>query len=127
MIDALTNDDYAELFKIESTSSCDAHRSSNQRLEEDPANKLVNKKILQDNEKIKNDKERIYKGKVWKLRKVVERPQSISRKFSKRHCTNKLQYSFYKILRFLFVSVWFYYVPFIVVVTSNIWPVLSNW
>ena len=46
MIDALTNDDYAELFKIESTSSFDAHRSCNQRLEEDPANKLVNKKIL---------------------------------------------------------------------------------
>ena len=45
MRDALENADYAELFKIESTSSVDAHRSSNQRLEADLANVLVNKKI----------------------------------------------------------------------------------
>ena len=45
----------------------------------------------------------------------------------KRSPINFMQYSFYKILRFLFVSVWFYYIPLIVVVISNVYPVFENW
>ena len=62
-----------------------------------------------------------------KKRSLVKRPKSISIKMMKRSPINFIQYSFYKILRFLFVSVWFYYIPLIVVVISNLNPVLTNW
>ena len=124
MKSALEDEDYAELFKIESTSSVDAHRGANQRLEDDPTNRLVNEKIMWDNKKIIESNP---KNKNLILRQSVERPKSISRKWSKRTCKNKMQFSIYKILRILFVSVWFYYFPFIVVVTSNVWPVISHW
>ena len=40
---------------------------------------------------------------------------------------NWLRYSVYKILRFLFVSVWFYYFPFYVIVFQNVFPVAQFW
>ena len=60
-------------------------------------------------------------------RKLEVRPQFISLKPLKRNYENQFKYSVYKILRFAFVSVWFYYFPFFVIVLSNVLPLAEYW
>ena len=44
--------------------------------------------------------------------------------WQKRTCGNKCLYSIYRIFRMLFVSVWFYYAPFIALLLNFMAPVL---
>ena len=62
-----------------------------------------------------------------KEKEKVVRPKGVSLKLKKRKCCNCIQYSVYKTLRFLFVSVWFYYIPLVVVMLTNIAPVVTHW
>jgi len=46
------------------------------------------------------------------------------RKWSQRVCTNKCTYSIYRIFKTLFVSIWFYYAPFIALLMTFISPAI---
>ena len=61
------------------------------------------------------------------IREPIAPQRGISLKLKKRPCGNWLQYMFYKILRIIFVSVWFYYIPLIVVIITNAVPTISHW
>ena len=122
--DALENPDYATLFKIETTSSLDARKHANECLSKDPAHELINKRIKYRNEQIRAKNED-FEG--MKIQEEVQRPRGISIKMSKRPCCNMIQASFYKLLRFLFVSIWFYYIPLVVVLLTNVLPIVDHW
>ena len=122
--DALEKPEYSKLFKIETTTSVDAWRRANQCLESDPANELLNERIKYDNQWIKDEKTGFEE---MQKKDPVVRPKGISLKMKKRTCGNCIKYSVYKTLRFLFVSVWFYYIPLVVVMLTNIAPVFTHW
>ena len=44
----------------------------------------------------------------------------------KRTWPNAILYFIYRIMRTLFVSVWFYYLPVVVMIFANLEPVLNN-
>jgi len=46
---------------------------------------------------------------------------------NKRSCCNSFLFFIYKFLRFLYVSIWFYYLPVIVMAFGYLWPLWNNW
>lgn len=52
----------------------------------------------------------------------VKLPPHIKVLFSERSCLNKVLFSIYRCFRFLFVSVWFYFIPFVAMFASYIIP-----
>jgi len=62
----------------------------------------------------------------------VKRQKYISIKMHKRckinnGCANWCLYLLYKTFRFLFVSVWFYYLPLIFMLVGFFWPIYVHW
>ena len=51
-------------------------------------------------------------------------PLYVRKDWSQRGCGNKCLYSIYRILRMIFVSIWFYYAPFIALLLNFMAPVL---
>ena len=53
---------------------------------------------------------------------MIELPTHIRADWSSRSCSNKFLYSVYKVFRFFFVTIWFYFVPFFAMICSYIVP-----
>ena len=49
-------------------------------------------------------------------------PPHIKVLFSERTCLNKVLFGIYRLFRFIFVSVWFYFIPFVAMFASYILP-----
>ena len=92
------------MLKIETTTSLDAIDTSNIFLKPDPVLEKINE-------------QRVLSGlqPLW-------RPSRIRIDFKDRSRSNKLFYVTYRILRIAYVSVWFYFWPFIMV---GIWYAVS--
>ena len=130
-VDAIIDDpdgDYEELFKIEITTSGTASGAHNSLCDKDPANKALNNRLKWESEQL-DDKENPV-GPTWPKGKI-KRPKHISLKYRKRcsnlGCCNLFLYTIYKIHRMIFVSLWFYYLPLIVMVFANVYPVIKHW
>ena len=61
------------------------------------------------------------------IQEKIQMSKGISLKWRKRPCCNLILYSVYKMLRIVFVAVWFYYIPLIVVITTNVVPTFKHW
>jgi hypothetical protein len=122
---------YTGLFRVETTTSKNALNSGNVPLEEkdDEANRLVNERIEFYNG---FPKKQAWCIPQWCSRKdAVVRPKRISisqkkrcRQFGK---VNSILFLIYRFLRILFVSLWFYYLPVVFIVLSNLAPVYYYW
>ena len=88
---------YSKMFKIETTTSNDARNVGNDFLERDPVFNFIN---------FRRAKQHL---------SPIDRPTKIRRDFSEREISNKAMYCIYRIIRVLYVSVWFYFFPFIMV------------
>ena len=126
--DALEDSAYEALFTIETTTSLEARGRGNQPLQPDEAHKLVNARIEHYN------KPREEKTGCWGCcarpelgKSPVKRPTYIRIKMSSRPCCNWCLYALYKLCRFAFVTVWFYYVPLFVMILSNVYPLYRHW
>jgi len=117
---------YVNFFKVETTTSINARKNGNAKLEEpeDEANELINRRIEHKNKYPRNNF-------CCKTKKLVVRPKKIAITWGKRYsqfgCCNFLLFLVYRLLRVLFVSFWFYYLPVIFVVISNLAPVKIYW
>jgi len=120
--------DYEELFKIETTTSSDCQGVFNRKLNKDEIWPLIQKR-LKDNDAKEDEKRKKAKKcssgigccKPAKEREVYVgigccRPRS--------SCMNRFLYMIYGILRFLYVTIWFYYLPVIMMAISYMY---LNW
>jgi len=103
---------YDDLFIVETTTSFYAEGAGDVDLDNnDKANELINEK----REKQKPPK------------KEIKRPQKISITYSNRKenfgCCNLILFSIYRGLKIIFLSAWFYYLPFIFVIYAGFKPV----
>ena len=64
-------------------------------------------------------------GYTWReqmKKEILERPKTVRINFSDRELSNKFLYVVYRALRILHVSIWFYSLPFLFVLTMYFWP-----
>lgn len=120
---------YANLFMIETTSSDSAHSMGNMELldQNDKAYDLV---------VMRNEHQKVLAKEGGKKccslnYELKKRPTNISIKLKNRYkkfgCMNLFLYIIYKILRVGFVSIWFYYLPLLVMFFSTASPVYKYW
>ena len=96
--------EFKKLLRIETTTSYDAIDTSNVFLKPDPVLKSLNK------------------NRTLRGLKPLWRPNRIRIDFKDRSRSNKMYYLVYRILRITYVSVWFYFWPFIMI---GIWYATS--
>ena len=134
--DVLENhaNDYASLFEIETTTSLDARGNQNVKLKEDKILDQIRKNARnRDKENKKSISEAITKGNFlgrllyyfYKEKKIQERPLFIRLGMGKRSYSNFAQYLYYRFIRIIYVSFWFYYLPVFVMIFANITPVIQ--
>ena len=116
-------DAYKDLFKIETTTSLDARIEKNEPLEPDEISTLIEarKKKRYGSQRQQGFCNRFFKQSGWQ-----EKPKMIGLRDIKRSWPNTFLYFNYRILRMLFVSVWFYYLPVVVMIFANLKPVMNN-
>ena len=107
---------YEELFSVEVTTSVDAGGKNNIPLKEDPIFKEIQKRKDAKYKEAKNRQESCLCLK--RGGNDLKRPETIRIAFNKRpDICNMVTYAVYKVLRVVFVSLWFYYFPVFVMIS----------
>ena len=151
VLNLIEESDYKDLFKIETTTSKDAkyyqqHPDNKFLMHEDEVYEKMVKRRIQKNEEIKrleqveNDKrdKEEQDGSQGKKTNAQEKPKKSGKylvdtypfnrpkilhiAFSSRSFENKVFFSIYKFFRFIHVTIWFYFFPFIALVLTYMLP-----
>ena len=113
---------YEELFNVEVTTSVDAGGKKNATLRDDPIFESIKKRKEANYQEAKARKARCLCCK--RRGDDYTKPDTIRIAFNKRpSICNMVTYCVYKVLRVVFVSIWFYYFPIIVMVGQTLIPV----
>ena len=70
--------------------------------------------------------EDVNKNRKERNKEPIKRPPTIRLKFLQRPVYSMLEFFIYKIFRLLYVSIWFYFFPFIVLCAMYVWPVIKS-
>lgn len=135
--DVCENEDgiYDDIFRIETTTSIDARGEMNEKIVEDPIFDLVNnnrrKQNLARTYKIIPEECVMYDSGPKLLpnlqKKILKRPKTIRIDSSDRDWENWILFYTYRFLRTIHVTVWFYCLPFIFLMTLYFVPILNQY
>lgn len=139
--------DYKDLFKIETTTSSDRHGVINEVLPKDEIWDRIKERLDDEADDTELEKDELNKDeldeKVNKKNKSSSKtsccrpkccaPQRQRQKFvgiraeERSWCLNRFLFAIYRLLRFIFVVIWFYYLPVIMMAFGYISLMWSNW
>lgn len=130
--------DYKDLFKIETTTSTDRHGVLNEVLPKDEIWDRIKERLDEEaEEKEKMEEKKNTESKcssiISKCRPKCCAPQRNRQKFvgiraeERSWCMNRFLFAIYSILRFFFVTIWFYYLPVIMMAFGYLSLTYSNW
>ena len=108
--------DYEDLFIVETTTSHNASKLANRKMDDDPVYKHM--KWVADKTRKKDTKYPDF------TKYPRRRPEQIRISWEDRHWENKCMYMVYRIWRLFHVSCWFYFFPFTVLIFTYSWPLL---
>lgn len=114
-VDVVSEAAYIDLVRIEVTTSTNAKYTGRVKLPRDPIHEKVNTRRTTRYQELGEQKEALY------------RPQTIFIDFwHDRPLYSKVEFVIYRIFRWLYVSVWFYFGPFIVLLIMYLTPIIKE-